>query len=52
MCAQKRCRDLCADVAIPACCRQRVNNLLRADDIRLVGTTCCESLGLINLGTK
>jgi hypothetical protein len=26
-----------------------VNNLLHADDIRLVGTTCCESVGLINL---
>jgi hypothetical protein len=26
-----------------------VNILLRADDIRLVGTTCCESVGLINL---
>jgi hypothetical protein len=26
-----------------ACCHQLVNNLLRADDIRLVGTTCCES---------
>ena len=34
-----------------ACCHdQLVNNLmLRADDIRLVGTTCCESVGLINL---
>ena len=31
-----------------ACCHQLVNNLLRADDIRLVGTTCCESVGLIN----
>ena len=28
------------------------NNLLRADDIRLVGTTCCESVGLINLVTR
>ena len=35
-----------------ACCRQLVNNLLRADDIRLVGTTCCESVGLINLVTR
>jgi hypothetical protein len=26
-----------------------VITLLRADDIRLVGTTCCESVGLINL---
>jgi hypothetical protein len=25
--------------------------LLRADDIRLVGTTCCESVGLIKLVT-
>jgi hypothetical protein len=35
-----------------ACCHQLVNNLLRADDIRLVGTVvqvCCESVGLINL---
>ena len=35
-----------------ACCHQFVNNLLRADDIRLVGTTCCESVGLINLYYK
>jgi hypothetical protein len=31
------------------------NNLLRAggaDDIRLVRTTCCESVGLINLVTR
>ncbi len=35
-----------------ACCHQLVNNLLRADDIRLVGTTCCESVGLINLVTR
>jgi hypothetical protein len=27
-----------------ACCHQPVNNLLRADDIRLVGTTCWESV--------
>jgi hypothetical protein len=27
-----------------ACCHQLVNNLLRADDIRRVGTTCRESL--------
>jgi non-homologous end joining protein Ku len=26
-----------------ACCHQLVNNLLRADDIRLVGTTCCDN---------
>jgi hypothetical protein len=26
--------------------------LLRAHDIRLVGTTCCESVGLINLVTR
>ena len=32
-----------------ASCHQPVDNLLRADDIRLVGTTCCESVGLINL---
>jgi hypothetical protein len=35
-----------------ACCHQLVNNLLRADDIRLVETICCESVGLINLVTK
>ena len=35
-----------------ACCHQLVNNLLRADDIRLVGTTCGESVGLINLVTR
>ena len=35
-----------------ACCHQLVNNLLRADDIRLVGTTCCESVGLVNLVTR
>ena len=32
-----------------ACSRQLVNNLLYADDVRLIGTTCCESVGLINL---
>ncbi len=32
-----------------ACCHQLVNNLLRADEVRLVGTTCCESVDLINL---
>ena len=41
-----------------ACCHQLVNNLLRADDIKLmlraddiklIGTTCCEPVGLINL---
>jgi hypothetical protein len=35
-----------------ACCHQLVNNLLRADDIRLVETICCESVGLINPVTK
>jgi hypothetical protein len=35
-----------------ACCHQLVNNLLRADDIRLVGTTCCESVTVINLVTR
>jgi hypothetical protein len=35
-----------------ACCHQLVNNLLRVDDIRLVATTCCESVGLINLVTR
>jgi hypothetical protein len=35
-----------------ACCHQLVNNLLRADDIRLVGETCCESVGLINFVTR
>ena len=32
-----------------ACCHQHVNNLLSAHDIRLVGTACYESVGLINL---
>jgi hypothetical protein len=32
-----------------ACCHQLVNNLLRADNF--VGTTCCESLVLINFIT-
>ena len=35
-----------------ACRHQLVNNLLRADDIRLVGKTCRESLGIINLVTR
>jgi hypothetical protein len=35
-----------------ACCHKLVNNLLRADDIRLVGTTFSESVGLINLVNK
>jgi hypothetical protein len=41
-------QDVCNKL-LQACCHQLVNNLLRADDIRLVGTTCCESVGLINL---
>ena len=36
---------------VRACCQQFVNNLLRADDI-IVGTTCCESVGLINFVTR
>ena len=35
-----------------ACCHRLFNNMLRADDIRLVGTTCRESVGLINLVTR
>jgi hypothetical protein len=35
-----------------ACCHQPVNNLLRAGDVRLVRTTCCELVGLINLVTR
>jgi hypothetical protein len=31
------------------CCHQLVDNLLRADDIRLVGTTCYGSVSLINI---
>ena len=32
-----------------ACCYQLlVNNLLHANDIRLVGTICCESIGLVD----
>jgi hypothetical protein len=37
---------------LQACCHRLVNNLLRADDIRLDGTTCCESVALINLVTR
>jgi hypothetical protein len=33
-------------------CYELVNKFLRADDIRLVGTTCCESVGLVNLVTR
>jgi hypothetical protein len=40
------------NMSLRACCHQLVNNLLRTDDIRLVGTTCCESVGLINLVTR
>jgi hypothetical protein len=39
-------------IAKVACYELVVINLLRADDIRLVGTTCCESVGLINLVTR
>ena len=36
-----------------AFCHKLFNNFLRADDIKLVGTTCCESVGLIiNLVTR
>jgi hypothetical protein len=35
-----------------ACCHQLVNNLSRADDIGLIETTCCESVGVINLVTR
>ena len=35
-----------------ASCHQLVNSLLRADDVRLVGVICCESVGLINLVTR
>jgi hypothetical protein len=38
--------------SVRACCHQLVNNLLRADDIRLVGTTCCKSVGFINFVTR
>jgi hypothetical protein len=31
---------------LQTCCHQLVNNLLRADDIRLVETTCSEYVGL------
>jgi hypothetical protein len=36
------------DKLLRACCHHLVNNFLRADDIGLVGTTCRESVGLIN----
>ena len=35
-----------------ACCHQLVKNLLPADDIRLVGTTCFESFDLMNLDIR
>ena len=38
-------------VRITSCYKLVVINLLRADDIRLVGKTCCESVGL-NLVTR
>ena len=34
---------------LQAYCHQLVNNLIRVPNIRLVGTTCCESVGLIIL---
>jgi hypothetical protein len=38
---------------VTGCYELVVINLLRAEDIRLGGTTCCESVGLIiNLVTK
>ena len=40
------------NMLLRACGHQLVNNLLRAGDIRLVGTTCCESVTLINLVTR
>jgi hypothetical protein len=33
-------------------CHQLVNNLLRADNIRLIVTTCCEFVGSVNLVTN
>ncbi len=38
-------------VRVTSCYELVVINLLRADDIRLVGKTCCESVGL-NLVTR
>jgi hypothetical protein len=37
---------------VTSCYESVVNNLSPAHDIRLVGTTCCESVGLINLVTR
>jgi hypothetical protein len=37
---------------VRTCCHELVNNLLCADDIRLVATFCCESVGLVNLVTR
>jgi hypothetical protein len=44
----------CRNKLLRGSCHQLANNsnLLRADDIRLVGTTCCEPVGLINLVTR
>jgi hypothetical protein len=47
----KRLKQAVRNKLLRACCHQPVNNLLRAY-IRLVGTTCCESVGLTNLVTK
>jgi hypothetical protein len=46
------CTRAVRDTLLRACCRQLVDNLLRGDDIRLVGTTCRESVGLINVVYK
>jgi hypothetical protein len=40
------------DKLLQGCCHQLVNNLLHADDIRLVRIICCESVGLVNLVTR
>ena len=35
-----------------ACCHELVNNFLQADNIRFVGATCCESVGLLSTGCE
>ena len=47
-----RLLEIVRNMLLRACCHQFVNNLLRADDIRLVGTTCCESVDLLKRGNK
>jgi hypothetical protein len=60
-CVCTDCVLSCCEKFGPSCCHlvtrlmpltDLLNNLLRAGDIRLVGTTCCECIGLVNLVTR